>query len=411
MRELQAALAAAVAGEVRFDAGARAAYASEASNYRQVPIGVVLPRSADDVLRALAVCRAEAAPVLARGGGTSMCGQSVNVAVLFDFSKYMDRVLAVDAQARSALVEPGVVCDSLHNLPVGILPPRIQTAVFDERALRLGLTGSSKAELYQEALEIRKTLFDRGVPRIDIDGWSEPQLEITVSGDRLQALGMSLAQIADQLRAQLTVNIAGNLRRNGDDLVISSRGSRLDENALANLQLANGTGATFRLGEIAQVGWGEGAQQIARVNGRDGIIITLFRSLDTDTLEISAIKVALLSMLLESGQLMPLETSMKELKNVLKSSLKTLVNMSRTLLAIFATRPMKSFIKLANMSLINTTRLAVKLKTLPLIWATMSKITLEISVTRQTTLSTKLESTSSINTTKSAVKPLMQLQI
>ena len=114
MRELQAALAAAVTGEVRFDAGARAAYASEASNYRQVPIGVVLPRSAEDVVRALAACREHAAPVLARGGGTSMCGQSVNVAVLFDFSKYMDRVLAVDAQARSALVEPGVVCDSLR---------------------------------------------------------------------------------------------------------------------------------------------------------------------------------------------------------------------------------------------------------------------------------------------------------
>ena len=74
MKQLQAALAAAVAGEVRFDAGARAAYASEASNYRQVPIGVVLPRSAADVMAALEACRAHGAPVLARGGGTSMCG-------------------------------------------------------------------------------------------------------------------------------------------------------------------------------------------------------------------------------------------------------------------------------------------------------------------------------------------------
>jgi FAD/FMN-containing dehydrogenase/Fe-S oxidoreductase len=114
MSELRAALAAAIAGEVRFDAGSRAAYASEASNYRQVPIGVVLPRSAEDVAAALAVCRAHGAPLLARGGGTSMCGQSVNVAVVFDFSKYMDRVLAIDAAARSALVEPGVVCDALR---------------------------------------------------------------------------------------------------------------------------------------------------------------------------------------------------------------------------------------------------------------------------------------------------------
>jgi len=115
MKDLQAALAAAVQGEVRFDAGARAAYASDASNYRQVPIGVVLPRSAADVEAALAACRAHGAPILARGGGTSLCGQSVNVAVVFDFSKYMDRVLAIDPAARTALVEPGVVCDSLRG--------------------------------------------------------------------------------------------------------------------------------------------------------------------------------------------------------------------------------------------------------------------------------------------------------
>jgi FAD/FMN-containing dehydrogenase/Fe-S oxidoreductase len=119
MKELQAALAAAVAGEVRFDAGARAAYASEASNYRQVPIGVVLPRSAADVMAVLAACRAHGAPVLARGGGTSMCGQGVNVAVVVDCSKYMDRVLSIDAAAHSALVEPGVVCDSLSAAAAG----------------------------------------------------------------------------------------------------------------------------------------------------------------------------------------------------------------------------------------------------------------------------------------------------
>lgn len=119
MKELQAALAAAVAGEVRFDAGSRAAYASDASNYRQVPIGVVLPRSAEDVMAALAVCRAHGAPVLARGGGTSQCGQGVNVAVVIDCSKYMDRVLAIDAAAKSARVEPGVVCDSLSAAAAG----------------------------------------------------------------------------------------------------------------------------------------------------------------------------------------------------------------------------------------------------------------------------------------------------
>src|SRR6185503_8560487 len=111
---IEAALRAVIQGEVRFDAGARAAYASDASNYRQVPIGVVLPRSAEDIVAAIAVCREHEAPVLPRGGGTSLCGQSVNVAVVIDASKYLDKVLELDAASRTARVEPGVVCDALR---------------------------------------------------------------------------------------------------------------------------------------------------------------------------------------------------------------------------------------------------------------------------------------------------------
>jgi len=110
---LRRAIAARIEGEVRFDAGARAAYAADASNYRQVPIGVVLPRTVEDVVAAVAACREHGVPVLARGGGTSQCGQGVNVAVVIDCSKYLDRVLAVQATARVARVEPGVVCDAL----------------------------------------------------------------------------------------------------------------------------------------------------------------------------------------------------------------------------------------------------------------------------------------------------------
>ena len=114
-RALATELARALAGEVRFDAGARAAYSADASNYRQVPIGVVLPRSVEDIIAALAVCRAHGAPVLARGGGTAQNGQSVNVAVVIDCSKYLDRVVGIDPQARRALVEPGAVCDALRD--------------------------------------------------------------------------------------------------------------------------------------------------------------------------------------------------------------------------------------------------------------------------------------------------------
>ncbi len=112
---LEAALRAALKGEVRFDAGARAAYASDASNYRQVPIGVVLPRSAEDIVAAVAACREHGAPILARGGGTSLCGQTVNVAVVIDTSKYLDAVLELDVASRTARVEPGVVCDALRG--------------------------------------------------------------------------------------------------------------------------------------------------------------------------------------------------------------------------------------------------------------------------------------------------------
>src|SRR5436309_15657578 len=76
-----------IRGEVRFDPGSRAVYATDASNYRQVPIGVVLPRDADDVIATIGVCREHGAPVLPRGGGTSLAGQSCNVAVVIDFSK------------------------------------------------------------------------------------------------------------------------------------------------------------------------------------------------------------------------------------------------------------------------------------------------------------------------------------
>ncbi|WP_151446231.1 FAD-binding and (Fe-S)-binding domain-containing protein [Lacisediminimonas profundi] len=109
------ALESAVKGEVRFDDGSRAVYAADASNYRQVPICVVLPRSAADIEAALSVCREFDVPVLARGGGTSMNGQTVNVAVVIDTSKYMNQVLKVDPVARVADVEPGVVCDALRD--------------------------------------------------------------------------------------------------------------------------------------------------------------------------------------------------------------------------------------------------------------------------------------------------------
>jgi FAD/FMN-containing dehydrogenase/Fe-S oxidoreductase len=105
----------AIAGEVRFDRGSRALYATDGSNYRQPPIGVVIPRELEDVKRALAICREYDVPIFGRGGGTSLAGQCCNAAVCFDFSKYVNRVLEIDADRRLARVEPGTILDDLRR--------------------------------------------------------------------------------------------------------------------------------------------------------------------------------------------------------------------------------------------------------------------------------------------------------
>jgi FAD/FMN-containing dehydrogenase/Fe-S oxidoreductase len=112
---LAKALRGAIGGEVRFDRGSRALYATDASNYRQVPIGVVLPCDVDDVLATVGLCHEFGAPLLCRGGGTSLAGQCCNVAVILDFSKYMASILEIDPARRIARVQPGVVLDSLRT--------------------------------------------------------------------------------------------------------------------------------------------------------------------------------------------------------------------------------------------------------------------------------------------------------
>src|SRR6202522_2963166 len=114
-----------VRGEVHFDSSSRALYATDGSNYRQVPIGVVFPRDVEDVIAAVALCREFGAPLLCRGGGTSLAGQCCNVAVILDFSKYMAGILEIDPVRRIARVQPGVVLDTLraaaekHHLTFG----------------------------------------------------------------------------------------------------------------------------------------------------------------------------------------------------------------------------------------------------------------------------------------------------
>jgi len=110
---LENELRTAISGEVRFDAGSKATYSTDSGNYRQIPIGVVIPRTERDIEEVIAICRRFKAPVLSRGGGTSLAGQTCNVAVVMDLSKYYNRVLVLDKEGKTVTVQPGIVLDHM----------------------------------------------------------------------------------------------------------------------------------------------------------------------------------------------------------------------------------------------------------------------------------------------------------
>src|SRR6202167_2008330 len=202
---LEAALRRHLRGEVRFDAGSRALYATDGSNYRQVPIGVVVPRDKEDVLATIAICRDHQAPLLARGGGTSLAGQCCNAAIVLDFSKYMARILEIDPRRRIARVEPGVVLDTLraaaekHHLTFAPDP-----ATHDRCTLG-GMIGNNSCGVHSimagktddniEALEI----LTYGGQRMKVGATSTAELEsIVQAGGRRAEIYAGLKSIADK---------------------------------------------------------------------------------------------------------------------------------------------------------------------------------------------------------------------
>lgn len=113
IKQLVKELQGAIEGEVRFDNGSRALYATDSSNYRQIPIGVVLPKSKEDVIQTVNLCHKYKIPLLSRGGGTSLAGQTCNAAVIMDMSKYYNKIISIDPANKYAIVQPGVVHDQL----------------------------------------------------------------------------------------------------------------------------------------------------------------------------------------------------------------------------------------------------------------------------------------------------------
>src|SRR5215471_6037315 len=112
---LQSKLAREITGDVLFDRFSRGRYATDASFYQILPAGVVVPRSMDEALKTLAICRDEGRVVTPRGGGTSQCGQTVNEGIVVDFSKHLNRLVSLDVANRTCVVEPGIVLDDLNR--------------------------------------------------------------------------------------------------------------------------------------------------------------------------------------------------------------------------------------------------------------------------------------------------------
>lgn len=114
-KAIERELRAIVKGEVRFDRGTKALYATDASNYRQVPIGVVLPSSEEDIINTVAICKKYHAPLLSRGGGTSLTGACCNVAIVMDMTKYYNKVLHINKDKKTVTVQPGIVLDEMRG--------------------------------------------------------------------------------------------------------------------------------------------------------------------------------------------------------------------------------------------------------------------------------------------------------
>ncbi len=202
---LEESLRQAVRGDVLFDRGTRALYATDASNYRYIPIGVMYPRTREDVIAAVAVCREYGAPLLSRGAGTSLAGQCTNFAVILDFSRYLNRVLEIDAEAGWVRVEPGIVLDALQAevKPLGwFFAPDPATHSHCTLGGMIGNNSCGSHALYggktdDNTLDLEVLLYDGTV--ITVGGASEDGIqEIIEAGGRRGEIYAGLRQLRDE---------------------------------------------------------------------------------------------------------------------------------------------------------------------------------------------------------------------
>ncbi|MGW3471090.1 FAD-binding and (Fe-S)-binding domain-containing protein [Saccharopolyspora sp. NPDC000995] len=251
-------LRAEVDGEVRFDAGTRGAYSTDASNYRQVPVGVVVPRTVEAGARAVAVCRRHDAPVLSRGGGTSLGGQCTNAAVVLDWSKYCNKLVSVDPGARTCVVEPGIALDDLnrqlaeHGLKFGPQPATHSHCTIG------GMVGNNScgasAQRYGKTVDnvARLEILTYDGTRAWVGRWTQEEL-----ADRIDA-GGGLGALCARLR-EIRDRYADEIRERYPDIPRRVSGYNLDSLLGAEFDLAGlvvgseGTLATVLHAEIVLV--------------------------------------------------------------------------------------------------------------------------------------------------------------
>ena len=205
---LERALKQTVRGEVRFDAGSRALYATDSSNYRQVPIGLVIPVDEADVAATIKACRDVGAPVLPRGAGTSLAGQCCNVAVVMDFSKYLNRILALDPAGKVARVQPGIVLDRVRDAAEVHQLTFAPDPATHSRCTLGGMIGNNSCGVHalmggktvDNVHELEVMLYDG--TRMTVGPTSEPELEAIIrAGGRKGQIYAGLKDIRDRYSA------------------------------------------------------------------------------------------------------------------------------------------------------------------------------------------------------------------
>jgi FAD/FMN-containing dehydrogenase/Fe-S oxidoreductase len=219
-RELEALLKKSLRGDVRFDLGSRALYAADSSNYRQIPVGVILPRDAADVEAALAACRSTGAAVLPRGAGTSLAGQCANVAVVFDFSRYMNKLTSIDPAAKLARVEPGMVLDRLreaaeaHHLTYGPDPATHSRCTLGGMIGNnsCGVHGLMAGKVVDNVESMNIVLYDG--TRMNVGRTAQAELDALIrSGGRVGQIYADLARLRDRYASLIRARFPNIPRR------------------------------------------------------------------------------------------------------------------------------------------------------------------------------------------------------